>query len=263
MNAEVIGYLDPQPEGPFGKPTAGCRWVSVQIVLSNPGSIAASSVDLYRIVRLVLKDGSALANTGTGPVGRNGLDLSDLLGGDTRRGIWTFQLGPLDQADHLAVANDADGPSVAWTVDLTNVSEEQSKITATHDYRPKSSPPMGTLQQVTRLDGESLDVTPTQIRKLRASLPDYTSVCVELHISVTGTDQWPINPQDLLDLIDDAGNSWHATFDPPKDVQLFNPFRNKPGDDQTGSVCFDLPPGTVPVALQLASYPGQIYAWQI
>jgi hypothetical protein len=212
---------------------------------------------------MVLKDGTALTSSGAGPVGRNGPDLSDLLGGDTRRGTWTFQLGPLDQVDHLAIANDADEPSVAWTVDLTHVSEEQSKITATHDYPPKSSPPMGTLQQVTRLDGASLDVTPTQLRNLQASLPGYTSVCVELHITVTGTNQWPINPEYLLELIDDTRNSWHATFDPPKDARLFDPFRNKPGDDQTGSVCFDLPPGTIPVALQLASYPDQIYAWQI
>jgi hypothetical protein len=137
---------------------------------------------------MVLKDGTALTSSGAGPVGRNGPDLSDLLGGDTRRGTWTFQLGPLDQVDHLAIANDADEPSVAWTVDLTHVSEEQSKITATHDYPPKSSPPMGTLQQVTRLDGASLDVTPTQLRNLQASLPGYTSVCVELHITVTGTE---------------------------------------------------------------------------
>jgi len=257
ISASVTKIVDPAPGGPA---SPGCRIVEIDLRLRS-GATTADTVDLFNLALVVGASGHAYTQyPGTEPRigGRNGLDLTGLVGNTERRGPMHFQLPVDDQPRYFLVkdsslAIDLTGPVAAVPVEA---------------YRPGRWPKLGTRQVVKRLPGEQIDVTPLRVMDPVATTdgvgPRSRAVAVQLRIKVTGTKPWSLNPENLVGMMDDSGQKWLPGFVTTSAVPQFDPFHTAPGQQTVAWVVAEVPlTSSRPVALMLSSYPGQVWAWRL
>jgi hypothetical protein len=254
MSATVTSVIDPVVGG---KPNEGCRWVGIGMWLRADGP-APTSLDLFATSLLVTRSAGAYKPTDSGTEGRDGIDQTDLIAGDERRGTLIFQVPAREPLRYLTVGSgalvlDLGGPPTAVPVP---------------SYRPGNWPPLGTTHEVVRLAGEGLSVTPLRVLDptpatagVRAG---YRAFSVQLRVRVTGTGPWPLNPEIMVAFVDSTGRQWYPGFvTTTSAAPPFDPLRSQPGQEQTAWVTAEIPGQARPVALMLSPYSGVVYAWRL
>lgn len=258
MSASVTRIVDPVPGDPAD---AGCRIIAVDLRLRS-GAATASTVDLFNLALVVGASGHAYTQySGAEPRigGRNGLDLTNLVGSTERRGRTYFQLPVDDQPRYFLVKGstlviDLTGPVAAVPVEA---------------YRPGRWPGLGTRQVVKRLPGEQIDVTPLRVMDPVPTTdgigPRSRAIAVQLRIKITGTKPWPFNPEYLAGFMDRSGQEWLPGFvKTTSAVPQFDPFRTAPGQQTVAWVIAEVPlSASRPVALMFSTYSGKVWAWRL
>ena len=239
-----------------GDPGAGCRFVGVGVRLRNTGTVPGS-IDFYQTAFAVSASGARYRPSGKGVEGRDGVDQTDLIGGDERRGTLVFQVPTGEQLRYLAVSG------TALVVDLTS----PASPVPVEPYRPGGWPRPGTRQTLDRLAGEKLDVTPLRVLDPTPATGGvrrgYRAYSVQLRLRVTGTSPWPLNPEHMVALVDSTARQWFTGFVTTSAAPPFETLRDQPGQEQTAWVTAEIPGDARIVALMLSPYPGSVWAWRL
>jgi hypothetical protein len=248
----VTAVADPVPGG---RPDPGCRWVGIGVRLRATGP-AATSVDLFATGLLVTASGGGYQPSASGTEGRDGIDQTDLVAGDERRGTLIFEVPQAERLGYLTVGG-------ALRVDLGGPPTALPAL----PYRPGNWPAFGTTQEAVRLAGERLAVTPLRVldstpatEGVRAG---YRAFAVRLRIRVTGTKPWPLNPEHMVVFVDSTGRQWFPGFVTAPAAPPFDPLRDAPGQEQTAWVTAEIPGSARIVAMMLSPYAGVVSAWRI
>lgn len=248
--AQVTAVIDPLVGGPVA---AGCRLVGFAVILSAGG--AAVTVDLFSTMKLVTASGDAYQPDPEQIEGRDGIDNTDLMPEDQRRGTEVFQVPARAKLRYFTIGDlitDASAPAGPLKVPA---------------YIPGRWAKLGTTQSADRLAGEHLAVTPLRVMDptpatagVRAGRRAYS---VQLRLKNTGTKTWPLNPEHMVVFIDGDGRQWIPGFVTTTAAPPFDPLRVEPGREQTAWVTAEIPGDATIVAMCLSPYPGIVDGWRI
>ncbi|MFF5290330.1 hypothetical protein [Paractinoplanes globisporus] len=252
VTATVTSVRDPLP---IGRPDPGCRLVGLGFRLQAGGS--AAGVDLFSRMRVVAESGDAYEPHPESVEGRDGIESTDLMPGDERRGTVVFQVPATQRLRYFSVGGNA------LTTDLTAPGPPVSLP----PYRPGDWPRLGTTQQALRQAGERLDVTPQRVMDpapasggVAAGRRAYS---VQLSLRVAGTRPWPLNPEHMVVFLDSEGRQWFPGFVTTTAAPGFENLRTDPGQRQTAWVTAEIPKDARIVAMSLSPYAGIVYAWRL
>jgi len=251
-DAQVTEVLDPLP---IGRAAPGCRLVGFGVILLARTS--AVTVDLFSKMRLVTAGGDVYEPYPGQVEGRDGIDNTDLMPEDQRRGTEVFQVPARAKLRYFAIGTD----------DLITDASAPAGPLKIPAYIPGRWAKLGTTQTADRLAGERLAVTPLSVMDPTPATAGVAAgrraYSVRLRLKSTGTKAWPVNPENMVVFIDDGGRQWIPGFVTTTAAPPFDPLRGEPGREQTAWVTAEIPGDARIVAMCLSPYPGIVDAWRL
>ena len=252
VTAAVTSVRDPLP---IGRPDPGCRLVGLGFRM-RAGS-APGSVDLFSQMKVVTAAGGAYELDPESVEGRDGIESTDLMPGDERRGTFVFQVPATQRLRYFSIGGNAL---------ITDLAAPGSPASLP-PYRPGAWPPLGSTQEAVRLAGERLAVTPQRVLDPTPASDGVAAgrraYSVQLSLHVTGTKPWPLNPEHLVVFLDSQGRQWFPGFVTTSAAPPFENLQSEPGRRQTAWVTAEIPADARIVAMSLSPYPGVVYAWRL